>query len=237
MRSTSKVLFFDHALQMGGAEYSLMDIISEIRRFEPIFVAPFAKTPLYSELKRLDVKCIPFPMPHSVLSRKRQKMFSISDIYNIPVLIIKFLKLLRKERPSLVYTNTQKAHFIGIIAAKIARIPCVCHFRDILPKSLVTKVWLSIIYTLAVRIIAISQAVAREFPLREKIRVIYNGIKINSVPCNNDNANPKVGYMGQIARWKGVDYFIKAVSIIAEKVKNVSFEVIGSPIFGDSFGF
>ncbi len=229
---SEKVLFFDHSQEMGGAEYSLLDIMSEIRGIDPVFVSPSDK--VISKFKSRGIRCIHFPMPRGVLMRRREKLFSLSDIYNLPSLIMRFFNLLRKEGARLIYTNTQKAHFVGAIAGKLARIPCISHFRDILPKSITAKIWLIVLYLLSTHIIAISKAVANEFPKGKKVKVIYNGIKIrDSRLTTHDSRLTTVGYVGQIARWKGIEYFIKAAPLIIKEVPDVKFLVVGGPIFGD----
>ena len=229
---SEKVLFFDHSQEMGGAEYSLLDIMSEIRGVESVFVSPSSK--VISKFESRGIRCIHFPMPRGVLTRKREQIFSLSDIYNLPSLIVRFFNLLKKERAKFIYTNTQKAHFIGVIASKIAGIPCISHFRDILPKSITTKVWLLVLYLLSAHVIAISKAVANEFPKGKKVKLIYNGIRIHdSRLTTHDSRLTTVGYVGQIARWKGVEYFIKSAPLIIKEVPDVRFLVVGGPIFGD----
>ncbi len=229
-----KILFFDHSTQIGGAEKSLIDIICGIQHiegFEPIFVGANS---ICAELKFRGIKCISFRIPAHILRRTREHPFRLSDIYELPILIFQFLRILRQERPHLVYTNTQKAHFIGLIAARLVNIPRVCHFRDILPRNTFTKLWLKIIYKFSTQIIAISKAVAREFRGERKIKIVYNGIKIQKREVRSQKSKVKrVGYVGQIARWKGIEYFIEAMSIINKKFEQTNFLIIGGPIFGD----
>ncbi|MDI6839794.1 MAG: glycosyltransferase [bacterium] len=228
-----KVLFFDHSTQFGGAEHSLKDIICRIK-FKPVFVSPSNKTILVTQLEAVGIKCITFPMPLRIIMRKRESPLSLSDIYNLPTLIFRFFKLLRKENPCVVYTNTQKAHIIGVIAARLARIPSICHFRDILPRNIITKIWLWILYLLSTRIIADSRAVAEKFPMRSKVKVVYPGIRVEPyTETRCESAVPIVGYVGQIAKWKGIEYFIKAADIISKKIEEANFIIVGGPIFGD----
>lgn len=227
---------------MGGAEHSLLDIVSGIQSFHPVFVTP--STNLSSKFESRGIKCIYFPMPLKVLMRKREKLLSLSDIYNLPSLILRFVNLLKKEKPSLVYTNTQKSHLIGVIASRIARVPCISHFRDILPRSVLTKIWLRTLYLLSTRIIAVSEAVAKEFPRKSakgssassgKVKVIHIGIKVKHPASSLQYpVSRTVGYVGQIARWKGVEYFIEACGSIMKEAPGTNFIVVGGPIFGDT---
>lgn len=231
--SFRKVLFFDHSLKMGGAERSLLEIISGLQGFNPVFVTP--SNHLFHKFKSIGIRSILFPMPLGVLKRKREKLFAFSDIYNIPTLILRFVKLLKREKPEIVYTNTQKAHLIGVIASKIARISCISHFRDILPNGIFTRVLLRLLCSFATQIIAISKAVANTLPARMKVRIIYNGVKINNSHNTNEVSQVKtVGYVGQIARWKGVKNFIEAAHLVLREMPDTNFIVVGGPIFGDT---
>lgn len=233
LETLHKVLFFDHSLEMGGSERSLFDIISGIRSFIPVFVTPSTK--LLSKFSSIGIRCIYFPMPLKVLKRKRDKPFAFSDTYNLPPIILRFVMVLKKEKPSIVYTNTQKSHLIGVIGSRIARIPCILHFRDVFPRSIFTRTWLHLLCLPATRIIAISKAVARELPYQTKIKVIYNGIKLTTPNLQPTIHNSKtVGYVGQIARWKGIEYFIEAASLVVKEIPTTNFVIVGGPIFGDT---
>jgi glycosyltransferase involved in cell wall biosynthesis len=133
-----------------------------------------------------------------------------------------------------VYTNTQKAHLIGVIGSKIARIPCLSHFRDILPDTMLTKIWLYIFCLFTTKIIAISKAVRDRLPIKRKIKIIYNGVKMYPSSLQKSNSKCIIGYVGQIARWKGVEYFIKAAGLIQKELPKANFIVVGGAIFGDT---
>jgi glycosyltransferase involved in cell wall biosynthesis len=235
-----RVLFFDHSLVIGGAEKSLLDIVCRAQGFEPVLVTP--SPVMLSEFESAGIECIFFPVPQVVLNRKRERLVSVSDMYNLPSLVVRLAKLLRRENASLIYTNTQKAHVIGVIAGRLAGIPSVSHFRDILPKSVLTRIWLCLLCLLASRVIAISRAVAAELPESRKVVVIHNGIdpelpispRSASTGRSTVSSTPQtVGYVGQIARWKGVQDFIEAAGQVAKQVPEVSFVIVGGPIFGD----
>jgi glycosyltransferase involved in cell wall biosynthesis len=220
-----RVLFFDHSPVVGGAEKSLLDIVCRAHSFEPVLVTPSPR--MFAVFSSAGAKCILFPVPQAVLNRKREKLISFSDMYNLPPLVIRLAKLLRRENASIVYTNTQKAHVIGTIAGRLAGIPCVSHFRDILPKGILTRIWLCLLCLRASRVIAISRAVAGQLPESKKVVVIHNGIdpELPTLPrsASTDRSTVSstaktVGYVGQIARWKGVRSFVEAAGIVAKQM-------------------
>ncbi|MDD2889793.1 MAG: glycosyltransferase family 4 protein [bacterium] len=229
-----KVLFFDHSAQFGGAERSLLDIISGLKKTDNTFVT--SNETILARFKKRGIRCILFPMPPRIVNKKRNTGINLGGIYIIIKLILRFINLLRKENPDVVYTNSQKAHLIGGISARILQIPVCVHFRDIFNRNLFSKIWTVGIYLIANKLIVISNAVAKQFPASGKIKIIYNGIdiKLNSEKRKKQNSCFVVGYAGQIARWKGIEYFIQSAGIIMQKKKiNIKFVVVGGPIFGD----
>jgi glycosyltransferase involved in cell wall biosynthesis len=230
-----KVLFFDHSAQFGGAERSLLDIITGLKKTDNTFVT--SNEAILTRFKKKGIRCILFPMPSKIVNKKRNAGINLSEICIIVKLILRFIDLLRKENPDIVYTNSQKAHLIGGVSARMLQIPVCVHFRDIFNRNLFSKIWTFIIYLIANNLIAISNAVAKQFPASGKVKVVYNGIdiKLNSYK-NVEKKNPCfiVGYAGQIARWKGIEYFIQSAGIIMQKKKiNIKFIIVGGAIFGD----
>lgn len=111
-----KVLFFDHSAQFGGAERSLLDVITGLKEIDATFVTSDKSILLRFEKK--GIKCILFPIPQKIIKKKRNTKIKLNDFYITLKLILRFIDLLRKENPDLLYTNTQKAHLIGGIAGK-----------------------------------------------------------------------------------------------------------------------
>ncbi|MFA5031968.1 MAG: glycosyltransferase family 4 protein [bacterium] len=229
-----KVLFFDHSAQFGGAERSLLDMIAGLKKTDNVFVT--SNEAILARFKKKGIRCILFPMPSKIVNKKRNTGINLGEIYIILKLISRFINLLRKENPDVVYTNSQKAHLIGGISGRILQIPVCVHFRDIFNRNLFSKIWTVGIYLIANKLIVISNAVAKQFPASGKIKIIYNGIdiKLNSEKRKKKSSCFTVGYAGQIARWKGIEYFIQSAGIIMQR-KNigVKFIIVGGPIFGD----
>ncbi|MDD5528822.1 MAG: glycosyltransferase family 4 protein [bacterium] len=230
-----KVLFFDHSAQFGGAERSLLDIIAGLKKTDNTFVT--SNETILARFKKKGIRCILFPMPPKIVNKKRNAGINLDEICIIIKLILRFINLLRKEKPDLVYTNSQKAHLIGGVSARILQIPVYVHFRDIFNKKLFSKIWTFGIYLIANKLISISNAVAKQFPASGKVKIIYNGIDIKLDSHKNtkkQNSCFVVGYAGQIARWKGIEYFIQSASMIMQRKNiDIKFIIVGGPIFGD----
>lgn len=231
-----KILFFDHSAQFGGAEKSLAELIVGLRNVDSILVT--SSETMMRKFETYGIRCILFNMPGKIVNKNRNTKFTFSELSLLFNSIFKFINLLKTESPDLVYTNTQKAHIIGGVAGRIQEIPVCIHFRDIFQKNLTSKLWVYTIYSLATSLIAISMAVAEQFPHSDKVKTVYNGIDtgktVKKYQSDKRNIAPTIGYVGQIARWKGVEFFIQAASIVIQKYdKPVNFVIIGGPIFGD----
>jgi glycosyltransferase involved in cell wall biosynthesis len=148
-----------------------------------------------------------------------------------------------------LYTNTLKAHVIGGIAGRLCGVPVVWHFRDILREQRLRLPLQWLARCLPHRIIAISKAVAGQFEgsVARKVTVVYNGIDYGTVRRLGEIRQRReilkglkfparsrlIGVVGQIAPWKGQDVFLRAAAIIADKLPDARFLVIGGPLFGE----
>ena len=248
-----KILFLDHAPVMGGAEMSLLDILVGLNAsasVDPVLLAP-SQGKLYSMARERGLTVMDFSGGGGILSVKR------ADLERNPLLLIsglprvvsaawKIRNVLRKGGYGAVYTNTLKSHLLGGLAGRMAGVKVIWHFRDIPVQRwsrLISRIGAAI---LPDRIIAVSQAVALQFG-RDRATVIYNGLNLvqilrqaeeqlpNEMPgrlwlCET---RPVIGLVGQISRWKGQDVFLKAAHLLAEKLPEARFLIVGDAIFGE----
>jgi len=249
-----KVLFFDHAPVMGGAEFSLLDILTGMKEgpVKAVLLAP-KQGKLYSLAMTNGIESVDFPFFQGILSVKR------TDLEKKPLLILMgireimravlFIKMvLKRNNYSVIYTNTLKSHLLGGLAGKLAGVKVIWHFRDI-PVQKISRIFALLgARFFPDRIIAVSQAAAGQFGRKtKKITVIYNGIDIDKIfqlslqkilptvlsGVMFDANNQMVGIVGQISRWKGQDVFLKAAEIVLKRHPRTKFLVIGEDIFGE----
>jgi glycosyltransferase involved in cell wall biosynthesis len=96
------------------------------------------------------------------------------------------------------------------------------------------------------KIIAVSEAVGRQFAGR-KVSVIHNGIDAEAIQkkavrgmpaeiqriMESSSSGPVIGLVGQIARWKGQDVFLRAAKLLNEKLPRARFLIIGEALFNE----
>jgi len=181
----------------------------------------------------------------------RRKYFTpkglINRIFFLVRAICKTSRLIRKEKVNLVYSNTT-AVLAGAFAAKITGRKHVWHVHETLesPRMLVRFLGFMLRY-FSHKAIMVSEATHKNWEKIRKFRkgqlcVIHNGI--NPKPyLNNRNGilrkdlgiGPEIlliGMVGRVHNGKGQDYFLKMARLIADRIKNVRFVMIGDAFPG-----
>ena len=117
------------------------------------------------------------------------------------IALFKLYKILKKEQPHIVHTHTPKAGIIGMLAAKLARVPHRFHTVAGLPLLVVNgpKRWLlnfieKLTYSCATKVFpnsfGLQKIIINEgFTTEEKLKVIGNG---SSNGINTDYFNPEL---------------------------------------------
>lgn len=172
-----RILFLNSRSEYGGADMGLLTIVQNLdqRRFAPLVVLPHPG-PLVGELEAAGARVIYLDLC------RLERLASPRDIWEFGRRFIsstiQLMRLIRRERAALVYTNSS-AIPVGALAARLSGIPNVWHIREIWtsPRWL-TRTLYRYIALMADRIITITYAVAvANFrDVGGKIRVIYDGV-------------------------------------------------------------
>lgn len=246
-----KILFFDHIAILSGGERSLLEILKAFpwEEYQPILACP-QHGALTQEAMKLGTRIEIIPMDQAVLDRRRDSINLFSLTWDLPKLlsiILRLRRFLATERPSLLVTNSQKAHLIGAFASFLTVTPLCWYFRDILPAKL--RRLILPCGLIPKRIIAISQAVARQFTIAgrrwAKVVVVPNAVNLGGAPrfpskeqiLRELRLPPKsriVGTVGQIARWKGQRHFIEAARELSGRLSGVYFLIVGDVLFEET---
>ena len=144
-----------------------------------------------------------------------------------------YLRLCRKLRPFLIYSNGSRAALYGGVVGRILGIPVIWHCR--VPNS---DPYLDPLLTrLITKIVANSKATAKRFSSRfnAKLRVVYNGVDIHWLQ-DETVQSPKlvqkdwkvVLCVARASRWKRHDLVLAAFEVIAEMDRNVHLVCLGS---------
>lgn len=221
------LLLFEYATLNGG-EFSLLAMLEELGRAEFEFVAAAPKSGMLAErLEQCGVRILPLTLTYTN-GRKR----SIEQINS------HLLDLITRVSPDLVHSNSlSMGRMVGRIASQL-QIPCTSHLRDIIGLS---KTAISDLNQNA-GLVAVSNATKRfhveQGILREKMRVIYNGVDTELFrPARatgilkrelglSDNA-VLIANVGQICLRKGQILLARAAACLSKEFPEANYLFVG----------
>jgi L-malate glycosyltransferase len=220
------IVFINHwAKNLGGAEFSLLDILSFISKRVHAYLVT-------SEPGTLIVKAASLPIetrivPCSLRPGKnirehffRVLVFSGKDVVSFIRFIFSLSRLIKKVKPEIIHANVPLSHLSLYILVFLGyRGKCVFHIREIFKRnSMPFLLYQWLFPRLQGHIIAISEAVKQNLPtvMREKAIVLYNGINVPQLLPTREvtsDSPMKFLYLGRIVPWKGcyqlIDIFAK----------------------------
>jgi glycosyltransferase involved in cell wall biosynthesis len=229
-----RILYVDHADLMGGAEHSLLLLMTGLprQRYMPL-LACNADSPVAEAASAAGVAVERLPLGRL---RGRRDLAGVARTWGRGVAALR--DLIRREDIAAVHSNVMRASLYAAPAARLAGVPLIWHVRDIHRERL----YLAVLSLLARRIIAISTAVARPLPAwgRRKTTVIPNGVALDEFRFDAGareairaewGAGPHeivVGCVGWLAPWKQVELFIEMAGRLADAMPQLRFIVAGA---------
>lgn len=244
---THRILFLHHAAQWGGAENSLMDLVTGL---DPtkflVWVALPDRGPLAQELEKRDVRVLITPIHR--FKRTRNPLVLLSYLQSLHQVTQQLLPLIRSERIELIHSNSTTAHYYGAFLGRRARVPALWHIRDLTPPGPATR-WLC---SRARAIVAISDTVSqhvhRHVGKPAKTLRIYNGIDVVRFAVPGDRALLRqelglhadhilVGMVAQLVPWKNHRLFLSAAIRTAKDWPTAHFLLAGADTYADHPGY
>jgi glycosyltransferase involved in cell wall biosynthesis len=157
-------------------------------------------------------------------------------------------RLLKQERPDLVYVNSS-AHTAPLFAAKSLALPSILHVREsesyFSYRTLMGRARIFALVRFPDRFIAVSAATGelllRSGVSRRKLTVVHNGVDIDSYrPAADirgaarrslglDENDVLVGFLGQLIPRKGGDIFLQAARLVHDSHPESRFLIVGGP--------
>ncbi|MCK4322989.1 MAG: glycosyltransferase family 4 protein [Armatimonadetes bacterium] len=247
-----RIAYVDHAVDFGGAEHSLIELISRLDRtsFTPVILHTEGAKWLQSDLIA-DVEKIAAVSPHPLLEQKRDELSVgllplIGNTWTALRLSLKLRRALRRSGAQLVHTNSLKTHFVGGLAARLGRLPLIWHVRDLLAENEGYHLLRRAARLLRPRVIAISEAVAQQFAgLPVGVTVIPNGIPLDkfcpgppSPQLRSElglTADDRVLLMvSRLTPWKGHMTLLEAVALLADRWPRLKLVIVGEVAFWEA---
>ncbi|MDQ3938075.1 MAG: glycosyltransferase family 4 protein [Chloroflexota bacterium] len=149
-------------------------------------------------------------------------------------------RLVRSLRPDVVQAHTRKAQLVASLALADIDIPLVWHLRDGLPARAPLRALIGHALRRADHAVALSQWLAQSYvesgavPRSGRIGVVPSGVDGRRLaqlptPWLSGERRPVIGYVGQIARWKGPHLLIEAAEHLDDP--ELTFRLIGGVWF------
>ncbi|MGI6630093.1 MAG: glycosyltransferase family 4 protein [Bacillota bacterium] len=226
----------------GGMKNHILTLLRNLNKTKyRIFLACPHKNEWISYLKDSDIEVVEIPL--------KGELSPSSDLKSV----LQLMDLIRKWDIDLVHTHGMKAGLVGRIAGSFVpgrAVPyliatvhnSVYHYQ--MPRyqrHLLAKVQ-KYLAMKTDQFITVSKALKKEIMLWEgvpenKIQVIYNGIKVENfdkkvtpygkIRLGLNPVFPVVGTVARLAPQKGLEYFIKAASLVSQVVDKVQFLIVG----------
>ncbi|PZE27897.1 glycosyltransferase family 4 protein [Curtobacterium sp. MCBD17_028] len=171
-------------------------------------------------------------------SRQRSLLQSLVAVLQLAYVQIEVFRVLRRERPEVVLSNSVQGMLHLAVPCKLARVPLVCYVRDLgaggnRPASL-TRVLRMLTRYFAVDRVFNSELTRRSW--RVAGIVVPTAVEDRFYSVDRAPADaPEVLMLGRIARWKGQDLAIEAVNEVTAAVPGVRMVIAGDAEFGDEF--
>ena len=237
--SRLSVLFVSHSGHYGGgAEYSFKESLSAFRAAGHPVVAVFpAQGPLVEDAAALGAGVHTATLPwwvdwHRRVGFRPHAGWAVRHV----VAVSEALRLLRRQRPSLVVTNTLTPPSFAI-AARLARLPHVWIVREFgdldydLYFPLGYRRTLGLIASLSRTVVCCSKAVeARvvEFAPAARTRVVYPGIESPLLPFRPRRSGPlRVVLVGRFSETKGQRVAVEALAVARQVGADVELTLVG----------
>ena len=234
-----RVLWVDLVSELGGAQYSLLEVCARLPSHGVEVVAAVPQGPLFDRLSASGVTV--FPVSPLRASRRGWGLFSTAaKLMRVPSTIY---RIAHTVKPDIVHANSLPAF---LASRKISsNIPLVWHVRDVRLPTVVARDAAK----RASRIIAVSGAVDEYLVeilsprILGRIRVVHNGIDPERFTAVSRAAarqrfrlpaeGPIVGMVAHLIPWKRHDAFITAAAEIHRQRPDVHFVVVGRDLFNE----
>lgn len=210
-------------------------------RFEPLVVLP-EDGPLKKMIEAEGVEVILHPRLSVITRPVFHSWRVILFLLNYPISVFFLWRLIRQRQIDLIYTNTG-VMVSPAFAARLAGVPHIWHIREWFQEF--QQIWGTFswyIRTFSKKIIAISNAVAGQFELRDKVVVIHDAFSMEADPKSSSDLRREfrtrhalgedfvVGCVGRIKFVrKGQEVLVKAVAMLKQRGWLIKALIVGAP--------
>jgi glycosyltransferase involved in cell wall biosynthesis len=241
-----RILHIDHATILGGAERSVLELANaQLARGHTVTVAAGGEGPfLRSAAERgIDVMSLALPPDYLAAPARPGVRVAIRAGVSLVASSRRISDAIDAVQPDLVHVHTRKAQLATVAMLRHSR-PVLFHLRDALPRGRVLRTPMVLAVRRSAHAVALTPWMttdyvrARAMPRSGTIRVVPSGVDQRrlaqlATPWLDGTAPPRIGFVGQIASWKGPHLIVELAELIGAR-HDVSFHLIGDVLFPEA---
>lgn len=243
-----RVVYLDHCAQLSGAEIALVRLLDALGEAVEPYVILGEDGPLVRRLEGVGARVEVVAMPDRVATVTRNQIGRHLDpraAVRAAAYSAALVPKLGRLKPDLVHTNSLKAAFYGVPAARAARLPVLWHLRDHISPDYMSAAAVRIvrtaIKTLPTAVVANSTATLATASRARRGSVVPNAVPLPdavpvpaAVPAGARNDGPlRIIVLGRLAHWKGQDVFLDAFAAAFPQGGAVA-RLVGSAMFSEA---
>jgi glycosyltransferase involved in cell wall biosynthesis len=238
-----RVLYVNHTAEIGGAERSLLSLLSAL----PDTVQPRVGTPpgrLATAVRELGIPTA--TITGTAGSLRLHPLHTPRALAEMGAAALRVRRAARGHRAELLHANSIRA---GIVLGLAPRSPAatVVHVRDCLPPGMLTTATMRLIAATATTIVANSRYTARSVRAAApgaRLEVVHNPVDLERWdPARIERAHARarlgkagerrllLGVVAQLSPWKGQDTAIEALRLLCDEGIDAHLLLIGSAKF------
>lgn len=241
-----RILHLDHSTVLGGAERSILELAAAQRaRGHSVTVAaggdgPFMRTASERGIDTLSLalprEYVDAPALAGVRRGLRAALALVGASRRISAAI-------RAVGPDVVHVHTRKAQLATLAIPRHPR-PVLFHLRDALPRHRVLRLPMVLAVRRSAHAVALTPWMTEDYrragavPRSGTIGVVPSGVNQErlaelATPWLDGTAEPRIGFIGQIASWKGPHLIVELAELM-ERRHGATFHLIGEVLFPEA---
>ncbi len=248
-----KVLFVNHVARLGGAERSLLDVLTALTGHLPpehLGLYLMEEGPLADEAHALGVQVFVTPRPLRLIHVSRKDITTapwrlLSLAGECRTVVADLRRTAQAFGATVLHANSAKAPPFALLAARGPGLPVVSHLRDLFPATTPVRWYLHWLVRRSTLVLTNSRAVAAQLPDSPKVQVLYNALDPAVLHREAANTTPAqirqqwglaggdfpLVLVGRLQAWKGQHVAVDALPLLPASVKLL---LVGSGIPGQS---
>jgi glycosyltransferase involved in cell wall biosynthesis len=239
-----KVLYVSHTGVVGGAEWSLLELMGGMRgRVEVALACPAGE--LASLAAAQDIRT--FPIRPVALGFRVDSVATAGGVLGAVVAAIGIARVAARIGADLVHANSVRAGIAAIGARVGGAPPPIVHVRDALPHTALGRMSAAMVRRGALLVLANSQFTASHLQANgsRMVRVVYNGVDVERYAAVADDRetvrralglsaeSAVMGVIGQLTPWKAQDDAIRTLAIVRKRRPDAQLVLVGEAKFRD----